>query len=593
MSENSHCTARHVIETLGPNLDYSTPDRSFSPFYSDMGLGFRDETGIDCLFLHYNRRTTEYGAPFLAVEGALAKEQRTVLGVTQQYEAGTVTYAFYDRNSWIVEVQGDIPSLMCHAMTNDQVTEGRSTVVDTVSIFEGSLPTLDPRDPDASFPFILGLRVMNGRWIRGDGLRQPLIFAPDENGLLRLAFSCNMLDVEAQTIEELLRQAPQDTATAQARTEAWLDKALNALPCQADDPQEVQVLAKAAFTLAFNASQAPGYLAGRVSSFPSRGGYPTHFLWDSCFQNLALEHMEPRLAEDALLLLTENLRPDGKMAHFLCSTWMRPHESQPPLVGWAGLRLVKRRQDLDLARQLLPALVKNTAWWLTQRMTRFGLIQCLDPLETGWDDSPRLDQGPTLACDMNSHLLLQMRAIAEMANMLGQPEIAAKKAEEADQYAATMRQTLYDPQDNLFKEVLVESGEKLPIKTPACFLPLLAGVPISERKARAMIEDYLLNPDLFFGPVPFPCVAYDEPTYQPDQWWRGPTWLPVAYLMLELLAKYGYANERQAAAERLYEMVWRDGEIHELFNSQTGKGMGKAQQGWTAAIFLQLKAQLG
>ena len=155
-----------------------------------------------------------------------------------------------------------------------------------------------------------------------------------------------------------------------------------------------------------------------------------------------------------------------------------------------------------------------------------------------------------------------------------------------------MVELLYDPEENLFKEVLVETGEMLPIKTPACFLPLLAGVPLAEERARDMIERYLLNPKRFFGPIPFPCVAYDEPTHQPERWWRGPTWLPEAYLMLDLLTKYGYDAERRAAAERLYGMIIQDGDIHELFNSQTGQGMGKAQQGWTAAICLRLKAEL-
>jgi glycogen debranching enzyme len=225
-------------------------------------------------------------------------------------------------------------------------------------------------------------------------------------------------------------------------------------------------------------------------------------------------------------------------------------------------------------------------------MTRWGIITCPEPLETGWDNTPRLDRGPVLALDMNSYLLLQMRACVEMAHMIGDDIIASKARAMADKHAARMVELLYDEKDNIFRDVLVTTGEKLPIKTPACFLPLLAGVPIDDTRARRMIEDYLLNPKLFFGKVPFPSVAYEEPTYQPENWWRGPTWIAVAYLMLEVLRRYGYAAQAREAAQRLYTVMIADGDLRELFNSQTGEGMGAHQQGWTAAICLRLKMEL-
>ena len=198
------------------------------------------------------------------------------------------------------------------------------------------------------------------------------------------------------------------------------------------------------------------------------------------------------------------------------------------------------------------------------------------------DDTPRLDRGPVLALDMNSHLLLQMRACAELARMLGEKSTESMAQAMADKHAARMVELLYDEKDNLFKDVLAATGEKLPIKTPACFMPLLAGVPIGDDKACRMIEDYLLNPRFFFGEVPFPCVAYDEPSYQPEKWWRGPTWMAVAYLMLEVLRKFDYADQASDATGRLYDVMIADGNLRELFNSRTGEGMGAYQQGWTA-----------
>ncbi len=600
--------ADRLQEILGGRLDYNHPDRSFSPFYSDLGLGFDDQAGIACLYLHYNRRTTALGAPLLPLPGDPRGREQTALFVRQDLPNGTARFAFCARNTWLMETRGlgtlgfrlDAQTAVGrHWPTGGKevppgsVQEVRREVTPAGCVlYDAYLPNVDKRDPDERFPFVLGVRVLRGTCRYGEQPDSLLVLAPDESGELLVAFSANCLDVDHAAIERLLAAVPGSLDAAIDLSRQWLNTALGRVRFDSDDPKEAAVLARAAFSLLFNACQAPGMLAGRISAFPSRGTYPVHYLWDSCFQNLALEHMDPRLAVDSLLLLTENLRHDGKMYHFMASTWPRPHGSQPPLVGWAGLRLVKQRNDMDLARQLLPALMKNNTWWLTQRMTRWGIIACPEPLETGWDDTPRLDRGPVLALDMNSHLLLQMRACAELARMVADVETESIARAMADRHAARMVELLYDGKDNLFKDVLVATGEKLPIKTPACFLPLLAGVPIDEGRARRMIEDCLLDPALFFGAVPFPCVAYDEPTYQPEKWWRGPTWMAVAYLMLEVLRKYGYAQQARDAAGRLYDVMIADGNLRELFNSRTGEGLGAYQQGWTAAICLRLKMEL-
>jgi glycogen debranching enzyme len=213
-------------------------------------------------------------------------------------------------------------------------------------------------------------------------------------------------------------------------------------------------------------------------------------------------------------------------------------------------------------------------------------------LETGWDNSPRFDNGPTVACDINSYLLMQMRACAELSRMLGNPDEADRQEVHADRYARLMVATLLDRDTGLFWDRSVADSTPVKIKTPACFLPMLAGVPIADAEMKEVIRNQLLNPASFFGSMPFPSVAYDEACYQPDKWWRGPTWLPVAYLMLLLLDKAAYHVEAMNARALLYRAIIRDGNIRELFNSQTGEGLGAYEQGWTAAICLKLNLEI-
>lgn len=584
-------TGSDVVEIMGNQVDYSKAEKSFSPFYSDIGLGFDENPGIQKLYLHFNRCTSEIGAPFLALPIPELESEKSLLGVRQFHGDAEVRYAFYDHDAWLIEAK-HVESVKIHAAARG-MTEPRSTTTKSGTILlEGYLPAGDDRDPDPLFPVCIGVHVYGGRVKCGDGLTEPMVIEPDGDGSIKAAFAVAVSDISYEEIEEKLLAAPAQAQEARRMTAEWFGRAVGNPPCGSDRPDERKALAKAVTALIFNSSKAPGYLKGRIASFPNRGGYPTHYLWDACFQNLAEEYMDPRLAEDALLLLTENLCADGKMPQFLCSTWARPKAAQPPLAGWAALRLVRQRNDIRLAKKVLEPLKRNTRWWLTHRMTRYGIIGCPDPMETGWDDTPRLDRGPILACDMNSYLLLQMRAVSELSELAGDSAGAEEYRLKAENYAKNMVKLLYDEETNLFREVLIDTGEKLAIKTPACFLPLLADVPINDEAARDMLQRYLLNPDCFFGSVPFPSVSYDDPEYHPDAWWRGPTWISVAYLMLEILKKYGYRQEYLQSAETLYRMVVKDGEIRELFDSRTGAGLGNYEQGWTASILIRLNMEL-
>lgn len=574
-----------LIESVFSSDDFSDIDKSYSPLFSNFGLILDNKSsGIIEFCLNYNRKARIIWNEFISFDAKLKLTHCSSSGLV--FGDNEAFLSFYDTDSFLLDVKGNDDIVLFGEKGNGLDSFWLSEKSADKFTFLGYSLNGDDRDPDENVPFIAGVKVLKGK---ADYLDSSLRVSPDD-GTAMLSFSFSVFDIFKDSIDEKLDSCI-SLEDAKEKSREWASYCLKDLNSGFTD-DEVNTVSKAIGTMLFNLTKAPGNLSGYISSFPSRGGYPTHFLWDSCFQNLAYEIINPRIAGDSLLLHKKNQRSDGKYGQFLCSTWIRPHYSQPALIGWASLRYVSKTGDYGFAEEILPSLEANNYWWLTRRMTDKGIISCPHGLETGQDDSPRFDNGGTYACDMNAYLINQMRCTASLAGLLGDNEKEFRWKTEADKLADNVVRHLYNEEKNIFFDVDISTGKPVEVITTASFMPLWAGVPIAEERIRMMIEDYLLNPTYMFGNIPFPSVAYCDEHYDSSQWWRGPTWMPVAYLMLEILEKYGYSAERITAMKKMYDVILKDGEIHELFDSLTGEGLGSSQQGWTGGIFLDLALKL-
>ena len=565
---------------------HASPDRSMSPFFSNFGLCFDEASAeVRSLLLHYNRQTRALFSPFIYF-GEEGCSDASFASARFLADEAVYELCFYGTDAFIVsgESAGTV-RLFCEKDPSLDDCWAAYQTKDTF-VLRGDSANGDDRDPDPFVPVMCGVRVLSGELTQEDGITA---VKPDENGRVAFCVALGVLEVSVDKIVKALLSAPADIPEAKKRLKDWATCCAGGL---SDLPEDANVRAPfltAVSGLLMNLTKAPGALGGHISAFPSRGGYPTHFMWDSAFQNLAYEIMSPEVARDTLLQLARGMRPDGKLPQFLCSTWARPHHAQPALLGWAAKRYAEAHpEDGEFASVMAQTLVKNNEWWLTQRMTRHGLIYCPHGLETGQDDSPRFDGGAVLAVDMNGYLFSQMEAAAYFLRRVKNEKEALVWERRAQAFGKRIKELLYNERKNLFFDADRDSARLLPTLSLSSFIPLWAGVPLSEDRKKDMIERYLLNEEFFFGQVPFPSVSYDDPTYEHARWWRGPTWMPVAWLMLELLENEGFIEERKEAAKRLFDIMCRDGVLHELFDSQTGEGLGCDEQGWTAAVFLRL-----
>ena len=209
-----------------------------------------------------------------------------------------------------------------------------------------------------------------------------------------------------------------------------------------------------------------------------------------------------------------------------------------------------------------------------------------DPLESGWDDSPRFDKGRIAGVDLNAYLNREMRILAKMAPLVGKDAEAEIWEKRAAEHGKRMMERLFDRDDGIFYDRLVAEDKFHKVLTPASFTPLWAEVKVPKEIAHEMIAKCLVNPKHFFGSYPFPVVAYSDPNYSPDRWWRGPVWMNIAWVMTEVLRMYGFEKERKEAISRLTGTILRGDQPNELYSSADGKPRGCTGYCWTSAVFI-------
>jgi glycogen debranching enzyme len=384
-----------------------------------------------------------------------------------------------------------------------------------------------------------------------------------------------------------------DSNASEAASADWLASSLADFTFEGVPRRLRAHYANAAYQILSNTKSPRGQL-GRLSCFPSRGTYCAHYLWDACFTDIGVAQFNERLAEDFLVALCEVQEPDGKIPQFACATWNRPDESQPPLIAWSAWRLYERFGNKELIRDVYEPLCRFVEWWFANRdEDRDGLVEYQHALESGWDDSPRFDEGRIAGVDLNAYLNREMRLLAKMAPVLARDDEAAEWQARADAHDHLIYSRLFDREDGLFYDRLVWKNRLHKVLTPASFMPLWTGITVPHEVAHTMIARYLINPKHFFGSKPFPVVAYSDRNYKPDAWWRGPVWPNIAWAMTEILRIHGFHKEHREAVRKLAGLMAAHDEVNELYNSATGSPLGSPGLCWSDAVFMDLAREMG
>ena len=152
------------------------------------------------------------------------------------------------------------------------------------------------------------------------------------------------------------------------------------------------------------------------------------------------------------------------------------------------------------------------------------------------------------------------------------------------------RQSLWHEQAGLYYDYDLRAGTPIRENSCATFIPLFAGIP-DEHTAQRLVEEQLRNP-LAYAPGPharyyLTSTAISSPDWEPRRYWRGPVWVPINWLLIHGLRRYGYSDLAAKIRRQTLDLVAQNG-FHEYYDPRDGSGCGSPDFSWTAALTIDL-----
>lgn len=333
----------------------------------------------------------------------------------------------------------------------------------------------------------------------------------------------------------------------------------------------------------------------------------TAFFWDSLIAALGLGQFNIKLAQDAIKSIYLRQREDGcvpthSYAHANGSTFY----PQAPITAWSMLRLVKSGLEESFIREMLPKIDALHQWFMkTQDHDGDGLPEWRF---TGCpaDNSPLFDHyarpinkdlslqwniyiPPVASVSLCSFLIMDAKCMARLYHQIGNTARGSFYLSHAAELEKKLKKICFKDGE-MFYDYDHHTGQYNQALTLYSFLPLWAGIEMDDATRKNMIENVLLNKDIFFGEFPFPYLAYDEESYKPDGYWRGRIWPHTVIWILELLCANGYEEYANIAVERLLKMMDQKEEILEnYYSSPFMHGGGELDYNWSFASYLVLE----
>lgn len=343
---------------------------------------------------------------------------------------------------------------------------------------------------------------------------------------------------------------------------------------------------------------------------PNGDTYPHQWLWDSCFHAIVWSALGDERAVVELRNVMAGQEPSGFVPHLTYwndpdhhrTFWGRSKTSiitQPPMYGHAARRLAADGRQLDDAT--LASIGRALSWLFRGRArTPAGLIPIHHPWESGCDDSPRWDdyRNPESAWrEVKGDLVAELRTGGDSLpdhrfrpGSVGFNALVAWNTQEYLElgdvpYRGELEAAVDDLVAALRRRWDADHLTWIDDGPPSGRIRTLDALLVALVDPKQAAFDQLLDDGSFgsrFGPRG---VHVAEPMYEPDVYWRGPTWPQLSYLFVVAAERAGHADLAAELGRRLVAGATASG-FAEYWHPDSGRGLGAIPQTWAALAFV-------
>lgn len=366
---------------------------------------------------------------------------------------------------------------------------------------------------------------------------------------------------------------------------------------------------------------------------PSPSTYPYQWLWDSCFHAIILSHFRNNDAKKEILSLLSKQFQNGMIPHMIYwktyknssfpkIKWGKNRTSaitQPPMIAYAVWQIFQKDKDINFLKLVYPHLYHFYRYLLTERDPHEKhLIGIMNPDESGEDNSPRFDPplnlNPTqtlkenremrrklvaqnIDCKFdapfcmrnffwvkdvpfNSIMVTNLKLLAKIAEKVDSSDDAIYFVKEAEYVTSAMKKFMLE--DGIFWSTYGEDYRRIKVRTWAMFAPLFAQI-ISLKEAKDLVSKHLLSKQEFWANFPVPTTALNEPSFNPEDLWRGPTWIGINWFIYKGLLNYGFLDIAEEIKKSSIALIQKSG-FREYFNPSTGEGLGAQNFTWGGLV---------
>jgi hypothetical protein len=180
-------------------------------------------------------------------------------------------------------------------------------------------------------------------------------------------------------------------------------------------------------------------------------------------------------------------------------------------------------------------------------------------------------------------------ALADMARAIDRD--ADGHSAEASRITAAMVDQLWHGASGLFLARDERSGRLRPERTVAGLIPLvLPALPatiVTALCATLTGKSFQAGRDAVRG---VPSFDLTDPRYDPQRYWRGPSWLNTTWLVASGLRAHGQEALARRLQDDMVALVAGAG-LREYFNPRTGSGHGTSNFSWSAALLIHVVAE--